>query len=72
MTYFEELCKEIGVPITTDENGLYTRYCKVLSLIFNEVLFSDDATLLSLEEKVEIAKKKFLKAFPYFAKTADN
>ena len=39
MTYFEEFATEIGVEITTDENGMYTGYCRALALMVNDVFF---------------------------------
>lgn len=67
MTYFEEFANELGVKITTDENGFYTEYCKALAMMTNEIILSDNSNVRNMEwnKQKEIIKQKFFAVFPY-------
>ena len=41
MTPFEEFAKELGVAITTDEDGFYTGHCAVLARMVTEISFME-------------------------------
>lgn len=67
MTYFEELCKELGVKIQTGERGLYTGMTEALAQITTEVIMSDDDTIFDMDfdDQKKLIKAKFYKVFPY-------
>ena len=67
MTMFEEFAKELNVEITTDKNGFYTKQCKALAIMVNEVILSDDEEIRNADwmDQKEIIKQNFFKAFPY-------
>lgn len=68
-TYFEQFVTELGVPITTDEYGLYTGHARALALICAGIIMDDSGTReLEWEEVCEIAKEQFFSKFPYMRK----
>lgn len=69
MTQFEEFANEIGVKVTTDERGFYTKWTEALAVLTNEVILSDDDAirLAPWEKQKEMIKRAFFKAFPYMA-----
>ena len=67
MTYFEELATEIGVEITTDNNGMYTGYCRALALMVNDVIFSDDENI-TFDDLKKMVSERFFKTFQYMKK----
>ena len=70
MTYFEELAQDLGVEITTDENGLYTKRAAALAKITNDVLLSDETFYLGWNEKRKLIADRFLNVFPYMRREA--
>ena len=69
-TLFEQMASEMGIEITVNENGFYTKKAEALAVIVNEVILSDDETIFNLpwEEQKEMIKEKFYSVFPYMAK----
>ena len=69
-TLFEQMASEMGIEITVNENGFYTKKAEALAVIANEVILSDDETIFNLpwEEQKEMIKEKFYSVFPYMAK----
>lgn len=67
MTPFEEFAEELGVKITTDEDGFYTGHCAVLARMVTEISFMEIDK--GLPDDWERTKKKveneFFKFFPY-------
>ena len=70
MTAFEIFAQEIGVVITTDNNGFYTGLCKALAVMTTEIILSDNDAIFELpwEVQKEMIADKFYKIFPYMKK----
>lgn len=68
-TYFEQFAAELGVPITTDDYGLYTGHIRALANIYTDVIMNDPMTLgLEWEEIKPIVEAEFFSKFPYMRK----
>lgn len=67
MTQFEELCKEMRVPVETDKDGFYKGMCNALAVMVTEIITHDDNKIafLSWDEQKIMIKEKFYKVFPY-------
>lgn len=73
MTTFETFAKEIGVPLTTDEHGLYTGMARVLALICTQIIMDDPLVCgLEWEDIKPVVLIEFYKKFPYMKKTEDD
>lgn len=70
MTPFEEFAKEIGVPITTDKDGFYTKHCAALAKILTEIMFDeiDEGKAENLARTMHKAEEEFYRQFPYMRK----
>lgn len=70
MTQFEEFAKEIGVPITTDKDGFYTKYCAALAKILTGIMVGDiDAGKPeNMARTMHKAEEEFYRQFPHMRK----
>lgn len=71
MTIFEELASELGVPVMTDDFGLYIGITKALADICTETLFEigkQSGADFTWDEFKQTARDKFFSVFPYMQK----
>lgn len=67
MTRIEELLKELGVELTVDEHGLYTKKAEALAREAIKIVLSDNEEVFNLDWSIqkEMIKERFWSLFPY-------